>query len=257
MIRRVSVALAGLVLVFLAGTVVARPTASSAAEGRLAHAATKGSAWVAQGCQERGAPGPPTGLTVTRVGIMQVTLSWIPPAYKGVSPLTGYTIDGAYTSDSEALAGGESASGVANTGWASTSYTLRGLVANQTYYFAVTADNAVGESCPSNVKPAHTQAAGGTTGGPSGTLPGNSGGGGGSAAPPLVIGGVAAIGAGAGALLVVRRRRSRSRHDVRAVPNSGPPGVVNAHTTGTQPTRTIRIEPHPGASSTTIEEPRS
>jgi hypothetical protein len=39
---------------------------------------------------------------------------------------------------------------------------------------------------------------------------------------------------------------------VRAVPRSGPPPRLSVRTTGREPTRTVRIEPHPG--TTTIEE---
>jgi hypothetical protein len=41
---------------------------------------------------------------------------------------------------------------------------------------------------------------------------------------------------------------------VRAVPHAGPPDQLNVHQTGTGATHTVRIEPHPGTPSTTIEE---
>jgi hypothetical protein len=72
----------------------------------------------------------------------------------------------------------------------------------------------------------------------------------------------AAIMAAAGIALAVRRLRLRSRRslvhapDVRAEPDSGPPGHVSVHNTGTGMTHTVRIEPNPGASTTTIEEVR-
>ncbi len=62
------------------------------------------------------------------------------------------------------------------------------------------------------------------------------------------------------ALLVLRRRRVRSRSrarpepSVRAVPDPGPPASVSVHATGTGATHTVRIEPTPGASITTIQE---
>ena len=44
--------------------------------------------------------------------------------------------------------------------------------------------------------------------------------------------------------------------DVSAVPHTGPPPSVAVRDTGTRPTLTVRIEPHPGATVTTIEETR-
>jgi hypothetical protein len=70
----------------------------------------------------------------------------------------------------------------------------------------------------------------------------------------------AVILAAAAATLLVRRRRLRSHPltapDVRAVPDNGPPGLVSVHNTGTDATHTVRIEPSPGASTTTIKEAR-
>ena len=66
--------------------------------------------------------------------------------------------------------------------------------------------------------------------------------------------------AAAAATLVVRRRRLRWRPptapDVRAVPDTGPPGLVSVRNTGTDATHTVRIEPRPGACTTTIKEAR-
>jgi len=72
----------------------------------------------------------------------------------------------------------------------------------------------------------------------------------------------AATMAAAGVTLAVRRLRLRSHPppahapDVRAVPDTGPPGQVSVRNTGTAATHTVRIEPSPGASTTTIEEVR-
>ena len=41
---------------------------------------------------------------------------------------------------------------------------------------------------------------------------------------------------------------------VRAVPHAGPPAQLSVHATGTDATHTVRIEPHPGAATTTTEE---
>jgi hypothetical protein len=71
----------------------------------------------------------------------------------------------------------------------------------------------------------------------------------------------AVILAAAAATLVMRRRRLRSHPrpappapNVRAVPDTGPPTLVSVHNTGTEATLTVRIEPSPGASITTIKE---
>ena len=68
--------------------------------------------------------------------------------------------------------------------------------------------------------------------------------------------------AAAAATLAVRRRRLRPHPlptpgpSVRAVPYTGPPGLVSVQTTGAEPTHTVRIETSPGTSVTTIEEAR-
>ncbi len=80
--------------------------------------------------------------------------------------------------------------------------------------------------------------------------------------PLLIIVAAAVILAAAAAALVVRGRRLRSRPSpapelgVRAVPHVGPPAVLHVQVTGTGPTHTVRIEPHPGAGITTIEKSR-
>ena len=72
----------------------------------------------------------------------------------------------------------------------------------------------------------------------------------------------AVILAAAAATMVMRRRRLRSHPPpasaptVRAVPDTGPPGLVSVHNTGTGATHTVRIEPSPVTSITTIEEAR-
>src|SRR6266545_3281841 len=81
------------------------------------------------------------------------------------------------------------------------------------------------------------------------------------AAGALVILLATAVLAAAGGALVVRRlRRSRPPSApepiVRVVPDAGPPGLMSVHDTGTAVTHTVRIEPSPGTSITTIEEAR-
>src|SRR5215472_3176543 len=69
----------------------------------------------------------------------------------------------------------------------------------------------------------------------------------------------AAVPVAAGLLMAVRRRRLRS-HPQAAAPTvqvateTGPPASVSVHETGTGVTHTVRIEPSPGNSITTIEE---
>jgi hypothetical protein len=79
----------------------------------------------------------------------------------------------------------------------------------------------------------------------------------------LVLGLVAAgliVAAGAASLLVSRLLH-RGGHGtggghVRAVPHSGPPPSVAVRDTGTRPTVTVHLQPHAGATVTTIEEKR-
>ena len=86
----------------------------------------------------------------------------------------------------------------------------------------------------------------------------------------LVAGGLSAGGlvllAALAGLLASRSRRRAGRlrrgrpgaagGDVRAVPHAGPPASVAVRDTGTRPALTVRIEPHAGATVTTIEEKR-
>jgi hypothetical protein len=73
----------------------------------------------------------------------------------------------------------------------------------------------------------------------------------------LVVAGLVLAAAAAG-LLAFRPLR-RGGHpvpdgNVRAVPRSGPPASVTVRDTGNRPALTVRIEPHAGATVTTIEE---
>jgi hypothetical protein len=82
------------------------------------------------------------------------------------------------------------------------------------------------------------------------------------AAGALLISLAAAVLAAAGGALVIRRLRRRSRPPsapepiVRVMPDAGPPDLVSVRDTGTAVTHTVRIEPSPGISITTIEEAR-
>jgi hypothetical protein len=79
----------------------------------------------------------------------------------------------------------------------------------------------------------------------------------------LIVALAAVILAIAAAWLVVHQLRLRSRPpepqppNIRAEPHGGPPAVVSIQDTGTDKTHSLRIEPHAGASVTTLEELRS
>jgi hypothetical protein len=68
--------------------------------------------------------------------------------------------------------------------------------------------------------------------------------------------------AAAGFTLIARSRRVRSPSrqetavtpDVRAVPDTSRPDALGVRDTGQEPTHTVRLEPQPGVTTTTIEE---
>jgi hypothetical protein len=77
----------------------------------------------------------------------------------------------------------------------------------------------------------------------------------------LGLGGLGLVVAAVAASLLASRLLHRGGHgmgggNVRAVPRTGPPPSVTVRYTGTRPTLTVRIEPHAGATVTTIEEKR-
>jgi hypothetical protein len=82
----------------------------------------------------------------------------------------------------------------------------------------------------------------------------------GAGAPVILL--AAALLAAAGLTAAIGRLQLRSRRplvhapSVRAVAEPGPPGQVSVRSIGTAVTHTVRIEPSPGASITTIEEVR-
>lgn len=91
------------------------------------------------------APSAPQALSATAsvgAGVNQVALSWAPPAADGGSPVTGYEI---YRGTSP---GGETP--LAAVGASATSYVDSAVSLGSTYYYEVTAINAVGPSPPSN-----------------------------------------------------------------------------------------------------------
>ncbi|MEM4292862.1 MAG: right-handed parallel beta-helix repeat-containing protein [Thermoplasmata archaeon] len=85
-------------------------------------------------------PSAPTGLTATP-GDREVLLRWQPPADDGGSPIIAYTVywgpqSGSYSNNQD----------VGNV----LTYMVEGLTNGQTYYFAVSAKNAIGEGQKSN-----------------------------------------------------------------------------------------------------------
>ena len=86
-------------------------------------------------------PGAPTGLAATTAASKGVSLSWAPPASDGGSPITGYRIYRGKTSGAETLL-----VSVGNV----MSYTDTPAKRGVTYFYTVTAVNAVGEGPASN-----------------------------------------------------------------------------------------------------------
>jgi len=205
-------------------------------------AAASTSAPAAPGAGTPGAPGAPTGLTAT-AGDAQVSLSWTAPA-SGGSPPARYDV---YEGTSPDFSSGTP---VGST--AATSAVVTGLADGTTYYFVVTAVGANGKI---------SAASGEASAEPTGTAVLTS-----KKVPKPVIVSLAAVavGATAGALTLAARRlykRPPRSHppaappsEVRAVPDQGRPGPVSIHEIGTEETYTVRLEPHPAAIITTIEE---
>jgi PKD repeat protein len=101
------------------------------------------------------APGAPTGLTATP-GSGQVALSWTPPSNNGGVNITSYKVYRGTSSGGETLLTSGGCSGLG----AVTSCTDTGLTNGTTYYYTVSAMNAIGEGPVSNE--ANATPAGGT-----------------------------------------------------------------------------------------------
>jgi titin len=201
----------------------------------------------------------PTGLTAT-AGDALVHLSWAAPPPGGGPPVSSYKV---YLSQDPGV---RASTALAST--TGTAGTVANLVNGTVYYFMVTAVTAAGEESP-----ASTEVSAEPTGPARGVTV--------SLDSPIVpkrltalLAALAALAAAGVFTLIARhRRRLRARDpdgstrgpgqagqqlaavaDVRAVPSMARPDVVSVHDTGQQPTQTVRLEPHPGAATTTIKD---
>lgn len=198
---------------------------------------------VHRGSSSISAPSAPAGLTA-KAGDSQVSLKWDAPASDGGSPVTSYEVYDGITSDFP------SKGAVIKT--SRTSVTVSGLTNGTTYYFRVAALNAAGKmsgsSSEASARPIRTPPPQPPTPGPK----------------PLIIALTAIAVVATAGLFTVAARRWLPRHrpppshplpmSVQAVPNGGQPKMVSVRNTGPDVTHAIRLEPNPGATTTTIKE---
>ena len=198
----------------------------------------------------------PTGLTAT-AGDTQVHLSWTAPTSDGGSPVASYKIYVARVPGVQELP----AVGTATT----TDAIVTKLSNRAVYYFMVTAVNTAGNEGPLSTEVSAEPA----SSAPGGTVSLNR-----PTIPPQLIALITAAAArvtAVGFTLITRGRsgvRSRKRthpehsheaeagSNVRAVADAVRVDAVNVRDTGQEPTHTVRLEPHPGVSTTTIKEGR-
>jgi len=195
----------------------------------------------------------PTGLTAT-AGDTQVHLSWTAPTSDGGSPVASYKIYVARVPGVQELP----AVGTAKT----TDATVTQLPNRAVYYFMVTAVNTAGNESPLSTEVSAEPAGSAPTGTVSLNQP---------TIPPQLIALLTAAAATitAGGFTLIMRGRSGSRKgthskrsrqgmevgsDVRAVADAVRLDEVRVRNTGQEPTHTVRLEPHPGVSTTTIKE---
>ena len=195
----------------------------------------------------------PTGLAAT-AGDTQVHLSWTAPTSDGGSPIASYKIYVARVPGVQELP----AVGTAKT----TDATVTQLPNRAVYYFMVTAVNTAGNESPLSTEVSAEPAGSAPTGTVSLNQP---------TIPPQLIALLTAAAATitAGGFTLIMRGRSGSRKgthskrsrqgmevgsDVRAVADAVRLDEVRVRNTGQEPTHTVRLEPHPGVSTTTIKE---
>jgi predicted phage tail protein len=199
--------------------------------------------------------GAPAELTADP-GNRQIHLTWAALTPDGGSSAVGYKVYFA------------TAPGVQNSAALGTTKdadaVVAGLANGTKYWFMVTAVDAAGNESPFSTEVSATPTE--LASGPMVNLP--------SGMPKQLITLLGALGAVAVAgvsTLITRRRRLRSREharsarsdqqtdmpsDVRAVPDTSQPDVVNVRDTGQELTHTVRLEPKPGPTTTTIKEGR-
>jgi predicted phage tail protein len=192
----------------------------------------------------------PTRLTAT-AGDTKVSLSWTAPASDGGSSVISYKV---YVATVPGVQGA-----VASGSITGTDTTVTGLTDDTVYYFMVSAVNATGDESPlsTEVSAEPVEARVASVHLPSPTV------------PTQLIAFLAAVAAMAAAgifTLITRRRRIRSparsgrqmavAPDLRVVPDTSRPDALGVHNTGQEPTHTVRLEPRPGATTTTIKEGR-
>ena len=199
--------------------------------------------------------GAPAELTADP-GNRQIHLTWAALTPDGGSSAVGYKVYFA------------TAPGVQNSAVLGTTKdadaVVAGLANGTKYWFMVTAVDAAGNESPFSTEVSATPtelASGPIVNLPSGML------------KQLItlLGALGAVAVAGVSTLITRRRRLRSREharsarsdqqtdmpsDVRAVPDTSQPDVVNVRDTGQEPTHTVRLEPNPGPTTTTIKEGR-
>ena len=183
---------------------------------------------VSRGSTIISAPAAPTGLTA-KAGDSQVSLKWAAPASDGGSPVTSYDVYDGITS------GFPSKGAVINT--TGTSVTVSGLTNGTTYYFRVVALNAAGKMSRSSSE-AYAR--------PTGTPPPSP-----PPPKPLIISLTAIAVVATAGVFTVAARRWLPRHPPHP---PHPPPMMSVRNTGPDVTHAIRLEPNPGATTTTIKE---
>jgi fibronectin type 3 domain-containing protein len=231
----------------------ASASASAASASASASATGPASGSPSAGTSAAGAAGAPTGLTATP-GNAEVGLSWTAPASASGPPASYHVYEG--TSPGFTL-------GTPVTSTTSTNATVTGLTNGTTYYFVVTAVDASGTASVASAEASAEPTATAVLASATKTVP----------KPVIVALAAMAIVAIAAALaLTARRLRKRLRKrppvappsDVRAVPEAGPPSLVNLHEIAPHQsgsheivlpeTYVVRLEPLPAAIITTLEE---
>ena len=198
----------------------------------------------------------PIGLTATP-GNTQVHLSWTAPGLAGGSAIS-------YKIYLASRPGVQESAAIGTT--KSTDATVAGLSNGTTYYFMVAAVNAAGNEGPLSAEVAAEPT--GATPSPVVPVP--------SPGPPkwliALLATVAAMAVATALTLIARRgrlfrsrERARQAHsreqmamaqDVRAVADTFRVDAVKIRDTGREPTHTVRLEPHPGITTTTLKEGR-